>query len=256
LWDTELRPGDAGTWAGSVELLASCFLSIPSDIRELRVRADAGFGYGPVLEMLEARPAQYTVVARMTTTLKRALGGLRYERLNPRWEIAECEHRTSEGAPARRCVVARRPIEETDPEPTLFTLERHLYRAWITNLTLTPAGIWHFYDGRAGMETRIRELREDYALRKIPTRAFAANALYLEVVRLAYNLVTAFQRTCLPEPWQPLTLSSLRHRLFWLPGELTRPQNRPTLRLANSSAIQGWTEQIPHRVHKLKPLND
>src|SRR5207249_11398630 len=47
LWDTELRTGDAGTWAGSRELLASCFLSIPSDIRELRVRADAGFGYGP-----------------------------------------------------------------------------------------------------------------------------------------------------------------------------------------------------------------
>ena len=45
---------------------------------------------------------------------------------------------------------------------------------------------------------RIREIREDYALPKIPTRALQANALYLEVVRLAYNLVTAFQRTCLP----------------------------------------------------------
>jgi hypothetical protein len=38
------------------------------------------------------------------------------------------------------------------------------------------------------MERRIREIREDYALSKIPTRAFEANALYLEVVRLAYNL--------------------------------------------------------------------
>ena len=256
LWDTELRPGDAGTWSGSCELLASCFLSIPSDIRELRVRADAGFGYGPVLEILEARPAQYAVVARMTASLKRALGGLRYERLNARWEIAECEHRTSERAPARRCVVARRPIEETDPEPTLFTLARYLYRAWITNLPLTSAGVWHFYDGRAGMEPRIRELREDFALRKIPTRAFAANALYLEVIRLAYNLVTTFLQTCLPEQWQSLTLSKLRHRLFWLPGELTRPQNRPTLRLADSTAIQGWTDQILHRVHKLKPLDD
>src|SRR5437016_919377 len=69
LWDTELRPGDAGTWAGSRELLASSFLSIPSDIRELRVRADAGFGYGPVLEVLEERQAQYAVVARMTAPL-------------------------------------------------------------------------------------------------------------------------------------------------------------------------------------------
>lgn len=256
LWDTDLRRGDAGTWAGSVELLASCFLSIPSDIRELRVRADAGFGYQPVLQMLETRPAQYAVVARMTPSLKRALGGLRYERLNPRWEIAEFEHRASDWPQARRCIVARRLIEETDPEPTLFTLERYLYRAWFTNLPLTPAGVWHFYDGRAGMEPRICELREDFALRKIPTRAFAANALYLEVVRLAYNLVTAFQRTCLLEEWQSLTLTKLRHRLFWLPGELTRPQNRPTLRLANSPTIQGWTEKILHRVYKLKPLQE
>lgn len=53
--------------------------------------------------------------------------------------------------------------------------------------------VWHFYDGRAAMEVRIRELREDFALRTIPTASFAANALYLEIVRLAYNLVTAFQ---------------------------------------------------------------
>lgn len=256
LWDAELRRGDAGTWAGSVELLASCFLSVPSGIRELRVRADAGFGYHPVLEMLEARPAQYAVVARMTAPLKRVLQGLRYERLNSRWEIAEFEHRASGWPRSRRCIVARRLIEETEPEPTLFTLERYLYRAWFTSLPLTPAGVWHFYDGRAGMETRIRELREDFALRKIPTRAFAANALYLEVVRLAYNLVTAFQRTCLPEAWQSLTLSKLRHRLFWLPGELTRPQNRPTLRLANSPLIETETEKILQRVQKLKPLGD
>src|SRR5947208_1261909 len=83
---------------------------------------------------------------------------------------------------------------------------------------------------------------------------FAANALYLEVIRLAYNLVTAFQRTCLPAEWQSFTLSKLRHRLFWLPGELTRPQNRPTLRLVNSPLITVWAEKILHRVHRLKPL--
>lgn len=254
LWDTELRSGNAGTWAGSVELLASCFLSVPSDIRELRVRADAGFGFDPVLTVLEARAAEYAVVARMTSSLKRALGALRYQRLNARWEIAECEHHPSDWKQARRCIVARRPIEETEPEPTLFTLERYLYRAWITNLALSPAGIWHFYEGRAGMEPRIRELRDDFALRRIPTRAFAANALYLEVIRLAYNLVIAFQRTCLPESWQNLTLTQLRYKLFWLPAELTRPQNRPTLRLAEIPAIQGLAEKILHQVYKQKPL--
>jgi len=254
LWDVELRRGDAGTWAGSEELLACCFHSIPSDIRELRVRADAGFGYAPVLELLEAGPTQYAVVARMVPSLKRALKGLSYEPMNPRWEIAEFEHHPHDWPHARRCIVARRRIEETDPQPTLFTLERYVYRAWHTNLPLTPAGVWRFYDGRAEMERRIRELREDYAVRKIPTRDFAANALYLEVVRLAYNLVTAFQRTCLPAEWQGLTLSKLRSRLFWLPAELTRPQNRPTLRFTNSPLIQKWVEEILRRIHKLKPL--
>ena len=67
-------------------------------------------------------------------------------------------------------------------------------------------------------------------------------------------LVTAFQRTCLPEGWQSLTMSKLRHRLFWLPGELTRPQNRPTLRFANSPLIQKWVNEILHRIRRLKPL--
>ena len=254
LWDVELRRRDAGTWAGSEELLASCFLSTPSDVREIRVRADAGFGYGPVLDMLETRFAQYAVVARMVPSLKRALKGLRYEPMSPHWEIAEFEHRPHDWAHARRCIVARKKIEDSDVEPALFSLERYAYRAWHTNLPLTPAGVWHFYDGRAGMERRIREVREDYAARKIPTRAFAANALYLEVVRLAYNLVTAFQRTCLPEDWQSLTLSKLRQRLLWLPGELTRPQNRPILRLVNSPLVAQKAEKILRRVHRLKPL--
>ena len=255
LWDTELRPGNAGTWAGREELMASCFLSIPADIRELRVRADAGFGFHPVLARLEHRPAQSAVGARLTSAFKRVLGGLRYHRLNAHWEMAEFEHRLTGWPCARRGIGARRKREETESEPPLFALDRYLYRAWFTHLSLPPAGVWNFYEGRGGMEPRIRQLREDYALRKIPTRAFAANALYWEIVRLAYNWVTAFQRTCLPEDWQSLTLNKLRHRLFWLPGELTRPQNRPALRLPNRPAIQEWTTSILHQVHKLKPLD-
>lgn len=256
LWDTELRPGNAGTWEGSPELLASCFLSLPADIRELRVRADAGFGFDPVLTMLEQRHAQYAVVARMTGGLKRKLGAVRYARLNARWEIGECEYRAQGWPLPRRCILARRRIEEAEPELTLFTLERYAYRAWITNLSLTPAGVWHYYDGRAGMERRIRELREDFALRKIPTHAFVANALYLEVVRLAYNLVTAFQLNCVPEIWSRLTLSKLRHKLFWLPGELTRPQHRPTLRLADIPENRTRMKNILDAVYKQKPLTE
>ena len=79
LWDTELRPGNAGTWDGSPELLDTCFANVPPDIRELRVRADAGFGFNPVFEALEARPTQYAVVARLTRAFRRLLPGLCYD---------------------------------------------------------------------------------------------------------------------------------------------------------------------------------
>jgi len=254
LWDTELRPGNAGTWDGSVELMATCFINVPRDIRELRVRADAGFGFHPVLEILEARATQYAVVARLTQAFKRLLPGLRYGAVNRRWEMAEFEYRPHGWPHARRFVVARRFIPDEEPQSTLFTLGRYVYRARVTNMDLTPSGVWHYYDGRAGMEPRICELREDYALRKIPTASFAANALYLEIVRLAYNLVTAFQRNCLEESWQSLTLQKLRYKLFLLPGELTRPQNRPVLRLLESPMLQDLANGILRKVHRLKPI--
>jgi len=90
------------------------------------------------------------------------------EPMNPRWEIAEFEHHPHDWSQARRCTVARRRIEENDSEPTLLTLERYAYRAWHTNLPLIPAGVCHFYDGRAGMEPRIRELREDLRSGRFP----------------------------------------------------------------------------------------
>ncbi len=243
LWDAELRPGNAGTWDGAVEVLDTCFANVPPDIRELRVRADAGFGFDPVFVALEAQPAQYAVVARLTTGLKRLLPGLSYHSVNRHWEMAEFEHCLHGWPQARRFVVARRFLEPEEAETTLFAMGRYIYRAWVTNLPLTPAGIWYFYDGRAGIEPRIRELREDFALRKIPTASFAANALFLEIIRLAYNLVTAFQRSCLDDSWQALTLQKLRYKLFLIPGELTRPQNRPVLRLRPSPMIEDLTER-------------
>ena len=82
LWDTELRAGNAGTWDGSIELLDTCFANVPPDIREIRLRADSGFGFNPVLQALEQLSTDYVVVARMTKGLKAPLPGLRYEPVN------------------------------------------------------------------------------------------------------------------------------------------------------------------------------
>jgi hypothetical protein len=254
LWGIQLRPGKTSTWDGSLEMLKTIFASVPADIREVRARADSGFAYQPVLQILEDHHTQYAVVARVNPPLQRLLPDLAYQPVNRHWEMAELEHRLTGWPHARRYVVARRLIEEQEDQPTLFSMGRYLYRVWITNTALTPLGVRYFYDDRAAMEPRIRELREDFTLCRIPTASFSANALYLEIVRLAYNLVNSFQRLCLSEPWQNLTLQQLRYKLFLIPAELVRPHNRPTLRLRQSPALENLTADILKRLAKIRPL--
>src|ERR1039458_1094127 len=61
--------------------------------------------------------------------------------------------------------------------------------------------------------------------------------------------------TCLEESWHNLTLQKLRYKLFLLPGELTRPQNRPILRLRESPILRDLAHEILERTHRLKPLD-
>src|SRR6266567_6720034 len=55
--------------------------------------------------------------------------------------MAEFEHCLHGWPQARRFVVARRFLEPEEAETTLFSMGRYIYRAWVTNLPLTPAGI-------------------------------------------------------------------------------------------------------------------
>jgi hypothetical protein len=254
LWDAQLRPGNASSWGGSVEMLQAGFKKMPVDIRELRARADSGFCYQPLLQTLEDFRAYYAVVARIYAPLKRSLPGVPCHRVDARWEMGELEHRFHDWPHARRFVVARRLVEEQDNESTLFAMGRYVYRVWVTNSELTPPGVRQFYDGRAVIEVRIRELLNDFSVAHIPSRVYSANALFLEIVRLAYNLVTAFQRLCLPVDWQSFTLQTMRHKLFLLPGELTRPHNRPVLRLRNAPHIEQVADHILKRLRKIRPF--
>lgn len=253
LCGTRLRPGKTDPHSGTVELFRECWSNLPLGLREVRLRADAGFYDGAFFEELDNHDIEYAVVAKIYPPLKRLLPGISYHHINPVWEMGECEYQAHTWSEARRHVVARRLVA-TDSPSTLFTLGRYQYRCWVTSMNLTAPGVQRFYDGRATIELRIRELRQDFALGNIPTRQFAANALYLEIIRFAYNLVTAFQRICLPENWHSFTLQTLRHKLFLLPGHLSRPQNRPVLRLNSAPKIESLARYILEQLEHLKPL--
>src|SRR5207302_320098 len=108
-------------------------------------------------------------------------------------QIARADWRGKRSSPwpgPRRFVVIRRSVpEEPSAQLHLFQMGGYSYQLLVTNLKLTPLHLWRFYSQRARAELIIRELKDAYALGKIPTKDFWANEAFFQIVLLAYNLL-------------------------------------------------------------------
>jgi len=231
-WHGVLRPGNVYTSAGGPEFLQACIKKVPPSIYRVRVRADSGFFDREFIEPLDEKKIGYVIVAKMTHTIKRKLDGLRYRRFKGGWQAAEFHYTPMRWKARHRFIVIRRPLPEKENEQlTLFTMKRYAYQIFVTNLSLHPKSIWYFYRGRAAIETLIKELKENYALAKIPTNNFQANQAYFCLLLLAYDIVNWFRRTCLPRRFRNATLQTIRSEFLVLPARLTKSGSRNVLRL-------------------------
>jgi hypothetical protein len=252
-WHGELRPGNVHSASGTLDLLKACFAKIPSEIRSVIIRADKGFYDHRIVECLEKCKACFVIVARLTRPIKRKLAHLKYVSVSAGVQAAEFHYQPSRWFHSYRFVVIRRPQpEEPDPQLTLFKLGKYHYQVLVTNLDLRRLNLWRFYNGRAGIERIIRELKGDYPLGKIPTRHFFANEAYLHLLLLAYSLVNWFKRLCLPSEFQSATLDTLRNRILLMPAQLLRSGNRPRLAMPTSGRRENAWKHALHRIEKLR----
>ena len=252
-WHGELRPGDAHTASGTLNLLTACFAKIPAGVRSVIVRADKGFYDHALVEWLEAHQAGFIIVARLTPPIKRKLGHLRYVSPSRGVEVAEFRYQPTRWPHPCRFVVIRRPqAEEPTDQLTLFKLGKYHYQVLVTNLPLQPLNLWRFYNDRAGVELLIKQLKGDYALGSIPTRHFMANETYFHLLLFAYNLINWFKRLCLPAELQTATLQTLRQHILLMPAQLSRTDNRPRLILPASGSREAAWKYALHRIKGLK----
>ncbi len=234
-WEGSYHPGDTHVSTITIPLLERAFAKLPERISEVRVRADGAFFDHKIIDFIEEKRAFYVIVVRLTQPLKNRLSGPRYRRVSPGVWAAEFRYCPHGWTGPRRFVVIRRPVpEEPSAQLHLFQMGGYSYQVLVTNLSLTPLNLWRFYNQRARAELIIRELKDAYALGKIPTKDFQANEAFFQIVLLAYNLLNWFKRLCAPVHLQRATLQRLRQRLFLVPSQLVRPGGVPTLRLAPS----------------------
>lgn len=251
----ELRYGNVHTAAGVPDMFKRTLSLLPSSIRTIRVRADAGFYDGDFVALLRDNRVGYAVVAHMTCPLKEKVAHVRYTTVNSALSVAEFHYKPNGwNKPCRFVVLREKLTEERKEQLKLFTLENYGYHCIVSNLPLTPYTIFEFYENRSGIERIVRTLKEDYPFSKAPTNGFNANALYTELSLLSYNIVTWFKRLCLPEDWQSYTIPTLRHRILLVPGVFTRTNNRPKLKLPRNTPYQEVFGEAQKKIKELRPL--
>lgn len=250
-----LRKGNVYTSVGSREFLESLFKEY-SDY-DARIRGDAGFYDKDIINLISNNEAEFAIVADMTSPLRNKIGGLKYKQADDIYSFSELYYQPFNWEkPYRFCVVRKKFPKEESIQTSLLTIERFAYSAIVTNMEMNPRNIWKFYNGRAQCERNIRSLKEDYYLANIPTKHFASNELFLEIILLAYDLIKWFQRLCLPNNWQSKTLQSLRHELLLIPGSFVKHGIKQILRFPKNSPQQKTFLDAKNRTEKLKDLND
>ena len=244
---------------GAGEFLDHVLDKLPSSIAasRTRLRLDGGFYDRKIIEPLENQGFGHAIVARMYERLRRRMVSVPYHEFARGWEAGEFSYTPFHWKREHRFVAVRRPVsvEPKEVQLRLFTFKQYTYhRALVTNLDLTPPAVWRFYCDRGFQELLIREFRDAYAMSKIPTRKFSANAAYLEAILWAYDLVLAFQMLCLPPEVHDWNISTLRRELWWLPAEWVRRGHRNVLALPARYPRQDLFAKVQPATARVPPL--
>jgi len=216
------------------------------------VRADAGFYSGGFFDLLEARDIEYAVAAGMTKRLGRCLRGVRYRPVAADIEVGELSYQAIGWGEARRmAVIRKKPPQRPDPQMLLFTLERHSYQVIATNVAdMAPEEVWEFYNGRAVVENRIEEVKNQFNLSKIPSSDYVANACHFQMVMLAYDLTNWFRRLLLWGDLRKGEVAALRRKVFTIAAKLVRHGRRVVLSLTQAFPRQEMLESVMGRVRE------
>jgi len=256
-WHGSLRHGDAGANTGVIAFLRRCLVKVPSTVARsrIRLRADAGFFSGRLVNFLEKERLGYVIVAREHRGIKQHAQSARFHKLHFGWEVGEFSYTPTHWDTPHRFVVIRRPVPDDPAEAkqlTLFKHKRYAYSVLVTNLDLAPWRVWRFYCPRATIEKNIRELLYDLPLGKIPTEDWVANVAFFHLVLFAFDLAHWFKRLCLPPEYLHATLETLRTDLLVVPARLVHRAGRNVLHLPRDYRHREFFERAFQRVQRIK----
>lgn len=195
----------------------------------IRLRADAGFAWKPLYELLEQENVEYAIRLPQNVVLQRLAQPL-VQRTAQAYDKQQCPQVgfTSVFYRAKNWKKRRRVLVKAEHNSS----QQEIYFV-LTNQRGRAQEGYIFYNGRGECENRIGEIKNGFRADRLSCHRFLANGFRLALHGLAYNLVNLF-RLRLPEPLQQLQISSLREKVFKVGARIVQTARRVWVHFSTS----------------------
>jgi hypothetical protein len=233
--------------------LSEALALLPEGWRIRCVRADSGFFDQALLGFLEERGLPYIIVARLTQQVKRRVqsAALVWRDIGGGYAVSSFTLKLQGWGDTRRFVVVREQVRDGKSAVgrMLIDVPGYTFRIWVTNRSDDPATIWRDYNGRATVEQRIEELKNDVHASGFCTRKFFATEAAMLAAIFAYNLLAVYQAQVTPQSGyrQPTTL---RAAVFVCGAVLGRMGRKLVLRLSQSGGGLAKHQALIHKARE------
>jgi hypothetical protein len=278
LLHARLRGGNAGSGRGAgsfvTEVLTRLHDALPANRAgrqgTVTLRADSGFYSRKVIRACRRGNARFSVTVRMNPSVRRAIAAIPEHAWTPipYWSSDGTFGQADDDTPISGADVAETGYTAFADTPDAVDVRLVVRRVRPTpgsQLALDVAFSYHAYitdrDGQlldieadhrrhAVVEQVIADLKGGCGLAHLPSGRFAANAGWLALVALAYNL----GRWCaaLTNPrWRTITTATLRTRLLAVPARIVHTARRLHLRLPRHWPWEADYQQLRHAIARL-----
>ena len=122
----------------------------------------------------------------------------------------------------------------------------------VTDPSVKPKGVVHFYNGRGTAEQWIKEGKYALNWTRLSCHRFVANQVRLQLFILAYNLGNFLRRLGLPKSVKDWSLRSVQVKLIKIGGRIVRHARRVVFQLAEVAVSRDLFAAILGRIARLR----
>ena len=216
----EFRAGNDSPGARNLEFIEYCVAQMPAGRRIARLRADSAAYQAKVFNWCEEHAVSFAIGADLDFAVKAAIRRISAADWRPYQDgwLAETGHTMNGTKHDFRLLVIRRPVQRE-----LFDAESETERFTVIasnrDETAEETVAWYNQRGECS-ENRLKELKVGFQLEHLPCGQQAANAMYVRLGVLAYNLLVMFKRQALPPEFRRQQIQTIRWRLYQVAGKV------------------------------------